>query len=303
MDNKVNLLIIGTQKAGTTSLFHYLNQHPDIYFSEVKEVIYFASDEHYKRGEKYYHSFFPKYKDQKIIASSYVHMLPNPKCPERVKAYNPDMKFIVMLRDPIKRAMSAYKYAINNNWEDQNNSFKDAFNKEKERLASTSPNYDLTYFYNGLYYHHLSHWFEYFPKENFLIIKDTDLRNNSKQVLISIFDFLGIEKNVEIDTSKNYNETVEVRSKLVQGILITKNPLITKTLRTILPRSAKLFVLTKILPQLRNYNSKKIVQENGYSPLNATPTIEASPSIYNDSLINFFKEDSSKLKQELNISF
>lgn len=297
MKEKVNLLIIGTQKAGTTSLFHYLNQHPDIYFSEVKEVIYFANDEHYKRGEKYYHSFFPKYKGQKVIASSYVHMLPNPKCPERVKAYNPEMKFIVMLRDPIKRATSAYNYALKNNWEDQNNSFKDAFNKENERLASAAPNYDLTYFYNGLYYKHLKHWFEYFPNENFLIIKDTELRNNSKEVFTRIFDFLEIENNVVIDTSKNYNEAVEVRSKLIQGILITTNPLIMKTLRTILPRPAKLYVMTKILPRLRRMNSKEAIEKE-------TMVSSRSENNFSDeSIINYFKEDKEKLKQELNIQF
>jgi hypothetical protein len=297
MKEKVNLLIIGTQKAGTTSLYNYLNQHPDIYFSEVKEVIYFANDEHYKRGEKYYHSFFPKYKGQKVIASSYVHMLPNPKCPERVKTYNPNMKFIVMLRDPIKRATSAYNYAIKNNWEDQNNSFKDAFNKEKERLSSNAPNYDLTYFYNGLYHKHLSHWFKYFPKVDFLIIKDTDLRNNSKQVFTSIFDFLGIENNIEIDTSKNYNEAVEIRSKFFQGILITNNPIIIKTLRTILPRSAKIFVLTKVLPKLRSLNSKEIIKSEGTSH---PPILK---NFVEESMLNYFKEDKAKLKQELNISF
>ena len=186
MKGKVNLLIIGAQKAGTTSLYYYLKQHPSIYFSEVKEVNYFAIDEFYKRGVKYYHSFFPNHKNQKIIASAYVHMLPDPKCPERVKEYNPDMKFIVMLRDPMKRAISAYKYAIQNNWEKEEISFTKAFDLESERLKSDKPNYDNMYFYNGLYYHHLSNWMKHFPKENFIILKDTDLKHNPEQVLSSI---------------------------------------------------------------------------------------------------------------------
>ncbi len=293
MKGKVNLLIIGTQKAGTTSLFYYLNQHPDIYFSEVKEVIYFSNDEHYKRGEKYYHSFFPKLKGQKVIASSYVHMLPNPKCPQRVKEYNPEMKFIVMLRDPMKRATSAYNYAIKNNWENQNNSLVDAFNKEPERLAAGSPNYDLTYFYNGLYFKHLTHWFEFFPKENFLLLKDSDLRTNPKQILSRIFDFLAIDKNVEIDASKNYNEAVEVRSKYLQSLLITDNKIIIKTLRTILPRSAKLFVLTKFLPWLRELNVTKI----------SNPNESQSVVVSTDLMLHYFEEDSEKLNQKLNINF
>ena len=105
---KVNLLVIGTQKAGTTSLYEYIRQHPDIYFSDVKEVTYFVEDALYSKGEDYYHSFFTKIENEKIIASSYVHMLPCKKCPGRVKEYNPDMKFIVMLREPVSRAYSAY---------------------------------------------------------------------------------------------------------------------------------------------------------------------------------------------------
>ncbi len=296
MKEKVNLLIIGTQKAGTTSLFYYLNQHPDIYFSEVKEVIYFANDEHYKRGEKYYHSFFPKLKGQKIVASSYVHMLPNPKCAERVKNYNPEMKFIVMLRDPIKRAVSAYNYAINNNWEDKELSLMDAFDIEPKRLASPNPNYDLTYFYNGLYYQHLSHWFEYFPRQNFLITKDTDLRTHSKEVFQKIFDFLEIGKDVEIDTSKNYNEAVEVRSRFLQGMFITNNPIIIKTLRAILPRSAKLWMLTKFLPWLRSLNSKAVTKPNPSKAISKQQVIDEKIKAY-------FSEDTLKLKQELNITF
>ncbi|MEI6816656.1 MAG: sulfotransferase [Bacteroidota bacterium] len=291
MKEKVNLLIIGTQKAGTTSLFYYLNQHPDVYFSEVKEVNYFAKDVYFNKGVRYYHSFFPKWKGQRVIASSYVHMLPNPKCAKRVQEYNGDMRFIVMLRDPIKRAISAYNYAIRNNWEDGGVSFMEAFRAEPERLKVANPNYDITYFYNGLYYQHLAHWFEYFPQRNFLIIRDSDLRRDSKGVLDSIFDFLGVDRNVVIDTSKNYNEAGEVRSTFLQGLFITNNPVIIKTLRFLLPRSAKLWVLTRFLPWMRSLNTKKTVAVKK----------ESNDVVYDASVVGYFKEDLEKLKVNLNI--
>lgn len=298
MKGKVNLLIIGTQKAGTTSLYYYLKQHPSIYFSEVKEVNYFAIDEFYKRGVKYYHSFFPRHKNQKIVASAYVHMLPNPKCPERVKEYNPDMKFIVMLRDPMKRAISAYKYAIQNHWEKEDISFTKAFELETERLNSDNPNYDITYFYDGLYYKHLSNWMNYFPKENFLIIKDTELKNSPDKVLSSIFEFLNIDKNQTVDFSKNYNEAGMVRSKFMQGLLVTGTPAINKTLGFVLPRSFKLFILTRMLPWLRKLNSSNKPTDKKSKPEN----IVNDHNDYNNSNIkNYFRNDVEMLKEKLNI--
>ena len=69
MKRKVNLLIIGAQKAGTTSLYQYIKQHPDVYFSEIKEITYFVVDKYYQKGIEYFHSFFSKYNNEKIIAS------------------------------------------------------------------------------------------------------------------------------------------------------------------------------------------------------------------------------------------
>jgi sulfotransferase family protein len=293
---KVNLLIIGAQKAGTTSLYYYLKQHPSIYFSEVKEVNYFGVDEFYKRGVKYYHSFFPNHKNQKVVASAYVHMLPNPKCPQRVKEYNPDMKFIVMLRDPLKRAISAYKYAIQNHWERENVSFTEAFNLEQERLKHENPNYDITYFYNGLYYQHLSNWIQLFPKEQFYILIDSDLKNNPEKVMSSIFEFLNIDKEQKIDFTKKYNEATIVRSKFIQGFLVKGTPIINKTLGFILPRSAKLYILSKVLPQLRNLNSNKIVTDKNSKFDNIYLSDEIDSKI-----ANYFLNDLKMLNEKLNI--
>jgi len=298
MKGKVNLLIIGTQKAGTTSLYYYLKQHPSIYFSEVKEVNYFAIDEFYKRGVKYYHSFFPNHKKQEIIASAYVHMLPNPKCAERVKEYNPDMKFIVMLRDPIKRAISAYKYAIQNHWEKEDVSFTKAFELESERLNSENPNYDITYFYDGLYYKHLSNWMNHFPKKNFIIIRDTDLKNNPEQVLSSIFEFLNIDKEKKIDFSRNYNEAGEVRFKYLQGLLVTGTPMINKIFGVILPRRFKLYILSRALPWLRRLNSTNKTSEKPSKSESIGLDINADN---NSAIKSYFINDNEMLKEKLDI--
>jgi len=288
MNKKVNLLILGTQKAGTTSLYEYIRQHTDIYFSDVKEVTYFVEDDLYKKGEEYYHSFFMNVINEKIIASAYVHMLPCKKCPQRVKQYNPDMKFIVMLREPVSRAYSAYNYAIKNGWEDENNSFEDTIELEKDRIKKEE--YDLMYFENGMYYKHIKYWQEFFPKENFLLIKDSDLKNNVSDVLQKIFAFLEIDETQNIDTSKEYNKAGVVRFKWLQKFLLDKDSTIKKLIGNLLSTKLKVWIRANILKKIYAFN--QVDKKN--SSLNKN-TIEKFK--------NIFAEDSKRLKKEFGIDF
>ncbi|MDA3953962.1 MAG: sulfotransferase, partial [Bacteroidales bacterium] len=103
---KTNMLIIGAGRSGTTTLYEHLKLHSDICFSNIKEVPYFSIPDIYKRGESYYHSFFKPNK-QKIIASSDTYLLIDKDAPKRIFDYNPNMKIIIMLREPVARAYSS----------------------------------------------------------------------------------------------------------------------------------------------------------------------------------------------------
>lgn len=109
INKKVDFLIIGAQKCGTSSLFTYLNEHPQFSSSKIKEILFFNFHAKYKLGEKWYHSQWEKFGKKDIY---YYEATPGywyyPFCPERIAQYNPKMKFICMVRDPIKRAYSSY---------------------------------------------------------------------------------------------------------------------------------------------------------------------------------------------------
>jgi len=289
MNKKVNLLIIGTQKAGTTSLYEYIRQHKDIYFSDIKEVIYFVNDKLFDKGEEYYHSFFTKIENEKIIASAYVHMLPSKKAPKRVQAYNPNMKFIVMLREPISRAYSAYNYAIKNGWEDSNNSFEDTLTLEPKRVEDEE--YDLMYFENGMYYKHLTYWEQFFPKENFLLIKDSELKEDAKKVVERVCSFLNIENLVdEIDTSKEFNKAGKVRFKFLQSFLLSKDSKIKTIFGYLFPRRLKVWIRANILKKVYKFN--QVNQQN--TPLDKN---------IREQLKKLFYEDSKNMKERYNIEF
>ena len=106
---KVDFLIIGAQKCGTTALFKYLNEHPNLKGAKKKEIDYFNYHYLYGLGEKWYHSNWNKFYNKGTINFS-----ANPEdlyfrlSPERIAKYNPKMKFICLVRDPVERAFSQY---------------------------------------------------------------------------------------------------------------------------------------------------------------------------------------------------
>jgi len=224
-----DFMIIGAQKSGTTSLYKYLSKHPDIKPNYVvKELDFF--DEDYSRGKVWYRSNFPKRKKGKLYFEGTTHYLYNPLVPGRVKKMLPNVKFIILLRDPIDRAYSSYKHQVRAGRETL--SFEEAIQAESERLKGekekllTNPDY-ISYNYNhfsyierGKYANQINNWLEYFPKEQMLILSSKDFFKNTDNSLKQIYDFLDI-RYIKTNIKKkhntgNYKDTMskEMREKL-----------------------------------------------------------------------------------------
>lgn len=293
-DKKIDFFIIGTQKSGSTSLYYYLKQHPQIFFSDVKELRYFIDEKLYKKGEKYLNSFFYNYNDEKVIGTAHVHMLPCNISPRLVSAYNKKAKFIISLREPISRANSAFFYALKNCWEKEAVTLYQAFELEKERLLQTPDNYDLLYFSNGLYYKHLANWNTYFDKDSFLIIKDTDLKNNPQDVFERIFSFLEVD-SYNVDVSKNYNVGSAAKSTLLQNAVLSRTKFKT-ILGKLLPQKLKAKIRGNIVPKIIEWNAVETSETNDQKKITILPE---EFKVYT----NFFKEDQEQLRDKYNIQF
>lgn len=291
MNIKIDFFIAGTQKAGTTSLYNYLIQNPEIYFSEVKELRYFIDEDIYARGENYLAKFFYKFDNDKhkCIGSSHVHMLPCKDAPQRVYEYNPNAKLIFVLRDPIERAISAFDYAVKNGWERKAKTLDEAFLLESKRLESEPFNYDIHYFNNGLYSKHLLNWKRFFPAKQIFITTDISLKNRGEEVLTQIFNFLGVSI-LNIDTSIKYNEKSRIRSRFLQNVVFSRNGL-KKFVGAIIPGNLRVWIRAKIF--------KKIVA------LNSVPIKEEKRSKISQDLLEklnaFFKADIEALVKEYDI--
>jgi hypothetical protein len=178
-----DFLIIGAQKSATTSIYAYLRAHPDIAAPAKKELDFF--DQHWTQGVRWYRGHFPwalqRRRNPRLLTGeaspSYIH---HPQAPERAAALLPDARLVLLLRDPVDRALSHYNHERVLGREPL--SFEDALAAEDGRLAgelermAADPAHvsaawrNHSYRTRGLYAEQLERWLAHYPRERFLIL-------------------------------------------------------------------------------------------------------------------------------------
>ncbi len=207
-----DFLVIGAQKAGTTSLAYYLSQHPGLVASHEKEVHYFdgglnESVDTYDKGESWYRSYFPRktrMKPGNMAFEASPAYLFNPLVSGRVFDQNPKMKMIALLRNPTERAISHYRMEKKSGRETL--PLMEALVGEEERLSSCLRSKDYksqafryhSYKSRGLYYEQLLRYHKLFAREQLLVLSGEAFFNNPKETLRQIFSFLGVDRHCEI---------------------------------------------------------------------------------------------------------
>lgn len=198
-------LIIGAQKAGTSSLKNYLWNHPNIIKAFKKEVKYF--DCNYSRGERWYRLHFPLINElqgeKQITGEASPYYIFHPLAAKRIRKDLPEVKLIALLRNPIDRAYSHYQYNLRTNRETL--SFEEAIEREEKLLEGVEekiiadnkyPLYKhmfFSYFSRGIYVNQLERWFSHFPKDQILILKNEDFLENINQTMEMVTTFLGVK--------------------------------------------------------------------------------------------------------------
>lgn len=108
--NRVNLFIIGVNKAGTSWLYYFLAQHPDVFMSEVKELYYFSDERSGPADREAYHRHFPFDDDYRYFGEATPMYYRHEATAAAIHRYNPDAKLLAIVRDPIQRLLSQYRY-------------------------------------------------------------------------------------------------------------------------------------------------------------------------------------------------
>jgi hypothetical protein len=207
---KVDFFIVGAPKAGTTSLYHYLNEHPEIVMSRQKETDYF-SDEDLQKQELYYgknrintlekyHSLFQN-ADQKKTGEASVSYLFYEDVPQKIKAYNSNGKIIIMLRNPVDRAFSHYlmDYRLGL----ISKSFESILENKKKDIKAAL--FYQQYIELGQYFGQVKRYIEKFGKENVTIIFYYDFKNHVAKEVQKVYEFLGVDSKYRAEVEIKHN--------------------------------------------------------------------------------------------------
>lgn len=215
------VIIIGTQKGGTSSLFEYLLQHPQMQGSFIKEVQYFT--ERHWIGERGYKAFFPKKGiDTRHVAEATPLYLFSPDAPQRIHKQIPDVKLIALLREPVERAYSNYMHNRRRGHEER--SFQECVAADIESAKISGgpgpcPGEDAldfrhkSYVRRGLYAQQLERWYDLFPRENIRIFKAEDFFYDPTFITEQTIQFLGLAGH-PINTGKAHNQFSYDRKRL-----------------------------------------------------------------------------------------
>jgi hypothetical protein len=201
---QVHFVVGGTVKGGTTALSAFLDQHPEIHMAPCKEAHYFDTDEHFnghraaRPDYDLYHRHFSPGPDTRLLGEATPVYLYGEPVPARVAAYNPRMKWVLLLRQPAARAYSHWSMMRQGGTEPL--SFAEALACESERLAiQPGQRRNFSYRDRGFYARQLRRLFAVVPRRQVLVLRTEELRHNHHATLRRVFEFLGVDPGVRIE--------------------------------------------------------------------------------------------------------
>lgn len=220
-----DFLIIGGQKCGTTSLYHYLVNTPCVIPAGRKALHFFDTNNKYFKGINLYKSNFSTTLYRRYLKSKYnqdfatgeasAYYLFHPHAPRRIFEVMPNVKFVILLRNPIDRAYSHYRHMVK--WKIEMLSFEESLEKEADRLSGeldrmvsdeTYESYDynvFSYLQRGIYINQIYRWRKLFRQDQFLILKSEDFFNDPVANVRSVLSFLNLPKCADFEF-KIHNE-------------------------------------------------------------------------------------------------
>ena len=271
MNKLPNFMIIGAGKSGTTALYEYLAEHPDVYMSPVKETNFFALE-----GEKMvdpkddpeqmfhypwsvtnwedYVKLFDGVETEKAIGEVSPMYLYSEEAAFRIKERFPDMKLIVILRNPVDRLYSRFMHLARENRKPTNR-FEDALDRETIWWRRN----DLVK--EGFYHNHLQKYYDLFDKDQIKVILYDDFKSDPLKEVQNIYEFIGVNGWHEPDFNTEYNVSGLIKNPVIDK-LIGQKSVIKELAAMVNPRLKDAIIsnqqLKKWINQLRKKNLMKV---------------------------------------------
>ena len=291
---KPNLFIVGAAKAGTTSLYHYLKQHPDVYVSPIKEPNYFGSDvnwhnfredfktitmvdfeEYFSQdnlkekhnafldSEENYLKLFRNRNGAKVLAEFSTSYLYSKRAASEIFAFNPNAKIIILVREPVSRTFSHFFMEVMGGHQNTKcilQSLKKDYENEPKGYGISNLYIDMS-----LYHDQIERYLNVFPRDQILIASFEQLLRNKTDFMNQIFEFAGLNlKDLHLNFDAKFNQTVLPKNKLIAFLLQNKNQ-IPKPFNILGKKYKSIFFkkkTNKIIPRDAKEYVKKIVQED-----------------------------------------
>lgn len=255
-----NFLIIGAAKAGTTSIFRYLGQHPQIHTCLLKEPHFFSTDQIYEYGFDWYKGLYADAKIDQICgeASTSYSMWPKTaSTPQRIYDVVPDVKLIYIIREPIARieseCLQIFKYS---RYVLGDQSLPSSVDALLEYMTDEKNGVGIHPIHNSEYIRQINQYLRLFKRDQLLILFQEDLQHQPGETLSKTFEFLGVDKDFKIDLAQKHNVT----QNFTQGLKVEK---FTDSLRKVpgyglikrlLPASSK--------EAVKSFATSKIIKED-----------------------------------------
>lgn len=231
-----NFLIVGAAKSGTSSLDRYLGQHPDIFIPPKKEAHFFSipdfppkfqgpgdegMNEETIRSQEAYERLFEGAGSARAVGESSAFYLYYPGTAKQIFAANPHMKIVMILREPVSRAYSAYMHNIRDDRETL--SFEEALKEEPHRKRL---DYEPMWLYRelGLYSEQIQRYLDVFGSEQVRIVLYDDFSADAQKVVSDVCAFLGVRTDIAMDTGLRHNESGVPKSRALFNFISKPNP-------------------------------------------------------------------------------
>jgi sulfotransferase family protein len=266
-----NLIVIGAERCGTTSLYRYLGAHPEIFMAKTKELDFFVTELNWRKGRGWYEQQFGQGSRVRGESSpSYTAYPVHTGVAKRMAALVPDAKLIYLVRDPIERTLSGYHH-------------QRAQAMEGRPLADAlSDVNESRHIWRSRYAAQLELFLEHFPLEQILVVDSHELRTRRRETLARIFRFLGIDERFWADTlALEYNtRRSRQRTLLGAGLWVSTVKVLGK------PRT---YAVAQRLPALMPFSRKL-----------EPPALDAE---LRRSLADVFREDVARLREYTGLEF
>ncbi len=257
-ENWPTFLIIGAGKAGTTSLYRYLSEHPDVFMSPKKEPNFFAFEGEtldYKgpgdstaknlsvtTKDEYLRLFADAGNARAIGEASPVYLY-SEKAPERIHHYVPDIRLVAVLRQPVDRAYSAFMMMVRSGRESCHD-FREVVEDQKRRQMENWGS--ATLMEEGFYFKLLSRYFERFDRSQIKVFLFEDIVSNVAELYAGLTEFIGVSSEFAPPDFAKHNVSGAPRSRLLQS-WTSKSGRVNKIGRLLIPKPLRSAMKQRIL--------------------------------------------------------